>query len=205
MRLLIPFLLRIGLLTICLTGISQEKWEKIAVTCDSISIYRNSSLIGNVYEYKAICRVNATPQAVYESAIADETYRGFNRYVTESKTIKTNDINTWFVYQRFAVPFLNDRDYTLCYNSSFDNQQRKYTLTWKVANEKGPAIPKDVVRLQTCYGNILIWPDKQSKKTFLQYQICTNPEGKIPIWVINLMNKSTIPDVLRAIASHSKS
>jgi len=185
-------------------AIAQDNWRKIDITKDSISIYENVNSKGNIYEYKAICLVNAPAKAVYNSAIADDTYRELKHYVKENIVYKTNDINSWFVYQRFSGMILNDRDYTLRYDCHTDPLIQKYTVNWKISNDIGPVIIKNVIRIKTCNGSIVIWPHKNNRKSYLQYQICTDPGGSIPSWIINIMNKSTIPDVLRAIASHSK-
>jgi hypothetical protein len=187
-----------------LSVFAQENWQKIDFTKDSISIYENINSKGNIYEYKAVCIVNASAKVVYNSAIADETYRELKHYVKENKVYKTNDINSWYVYQRFSGMILSDRDYTLRYDCHSDPLLQKYSVNWKISNDIGPVITKNVVRIKTCNGSIVIWPHKNNQKSYLQYQICTDPGGSIPTWIINVMNKSTIPDVLRAIVSHSK-
>jgi len=187
-----------------ITIYAQEKWKKIDVTNDSITIYQRVNSTGTLYEYKAICAVNAPVQAVFESAIADETYRDLKQYVTQNKVYKTKDIQTWYVYQRFSFMLLNDRDYTLRYDTHYDTLLQKYVLNWNIANDIGPEASKNVVRLKICNGSIVIWPHKQQQKSYLQYQICTDPGGIIPSWMVNIINKSTIPEVLRAIASHAK-
>lgn len=195
------FVLVFGLLLSCF---GQERWKIVEQTDDSITIYRNENRKNNIYEYRAVCSVNAAPSAVYKSANTDGTYAELKRYVKEQKLYKTSDDNLWYIYQRFSFMFINDRDYTLQYTAYPNNTKQTYSVIWNIANDKMQVQPKNVIHLSTCYGNIKIWPGKQKYKSYLQYQICIDPGGIIPSWVVNYMNKSTLPEVVRAIASHAK-
>jgi len=149
------------LLGLLLFSFGQERWKIIEQTDDSITIYRNENRKNNIYEYRAVCTVNATPSAVYKSANTDGTYAELKRYLKEQKLYKTSNDNLWYIYQRFSFILINDRDYTLQYTAYPNNAKQTYSLIWNIVNDKVQAQPKNVIRLSTCYGNIKIWPGKQ--------------------------------------------
>ena len=56
-----------------------------------------------------------------------------------------------------------------------------------------------VVRVKLDTGSWLLEPREGGKKTFVTYYLHTDPGGSLPAWVADKANKSSMPDVMRAV------
>jgi hypothetical protein len=60
-----------------------------------------------------------------------------------------------------------------------------------------------VVRVKLNNGYWLLEPREEGKKTFVTYYLYTDPGGSLPKWIADKANKTSVPDVLRAVRKHA--
>lgn len=181
----------------------QGKWEKKTVTDDGIVIYTREYPGTNVREIKAVCKIKASPQKVFNVVLDRDTFSDLNKYLVEYKRIKTGKENVWYVYQRVSIPLVKDRDYTHRYEATRDTIKNKYFLAWQIDNRNGPSPIEDVIRIELSRGSLTISPDKNGNQSLFIYQMLFDPGGSIPKWIVNLANRYTLPKVLRTIREKS--
>jgi hypothetical protein len=178
-------------------------WTEPFETSDSILVCSRDVADSGVLELNAVCEVNASPAAVFRAAMRRETYRHTSKYVVDYRIIRTAQPNVWYAYQRLSIPFLHDRDYTLRYEARQDSLHGVYSIVWTIANDNGPPPEESVVRIEVSRGSIEIRPLGSGTRAQLTYTMYADPGGSVPGWLANIGNRSTVPDLLRAIRDAS--
>jgi hypothetical protein len=128
-----------------------------------------------------------------------DTYKSVSKHVEVNTITKTAKESVWYIYQRFAFPMISKRDYTLRYESFEDPKAGSYRLVWAVANERGPAPQRGVVRVTRCGGHFTLRPHNDRHHTSLVYWLHMDPGGSVPAWIANIANRSSVPDLVRAV------
>jgi hypothetical protein len=180
-----------------------SSWLDPHETDDSISVSSREVPDSGVLELRAVCMADAAPWIVFRAAMRRDTYRHTSKYVVDYRIINTEYSNVWYTYQRLSIPLIMDRDYTLRYEATQDSLNGRYSLVWTTANDKGPPPGEDVVRIEVSRGALEMVPEENGTKTRLIYTMYADPGGTIPGWLANIGNRSTVPDLLRAIRDAS--
>ncbi|MCJ7771958.1 MAG: START domain-containing protein, partial [Desulfobacterales bacterium] len=149
--------------------------------------------------------IPASPLTVYKVILDHATYENISEYIQTTEIMPSNEKNVWYIYQRLDLPVISDRDYTLRYCSIENPQKDYYQVLWEIANNKGPAKQKDVIRVTTCTGSLTIESENKDTTTRITYTLYTDPGGYIPDWLANIANQRSIPKLLRAIKDRSTS
>jgi hypothetical protein len=182
---------------------TDSSWVNPYETDDGIAVYSREVLESGILELRAVCIADVPPNIVFQTAMRRDTYRHTSKYVVDYQIIRTDQSNVWYTYQRLAIPLFRDRDYTLRYEAKQDSLHGHYSLVWTIANDKGPPPNEDVVRIEVSRGALEMVPLDEGTKTQLTCTIYADPGGSIPGWLANIGNKSTVPDLLRAIRDSS--
>jgi hypothetical protein len=182
---------------------TDSSWADPYETDDGIAVYAREVPESRILELRAVCDADVPPGIVYRTAMQRETYRHTSKYVVEYRVIRTDQSNVWYTYQRLAIPLFRDRDYTLRYEARQDSLHGHYSLVWTIANDKGPPPDENVVRIEVSRGALEMVPLDEGTKTRLICTIYADPGGSIPGWLANIGNRSTLPDLLRAIRDKS--
>jgi hypothetical protein len=182
---------------------TDSSWVNPYETDDGIAVYAREVHESGVLELRAVCVVNVPSEIVFRTAMRRDTYRHTSKYVVDYRIIQTDQSNVWYTYERLAIPLFRDRDYTLRYEAKQDSLSGHYSLVWTIANDKGPPPNEDVVRIEVSRGALEMIPVAERTKTRLICTIYADPGGSIPGWLANIGNRSTLPDLLRAIRDNS--
>jgi hypothetical protein len=182
---------------------TDSSWMDPYETDDGIAVYSREVPESRILEFRAVCDVDVPPGFVFRIAMQRETYRHTSKYVVDYRIILTDQSNVWYTYQRLDIPLFRDRDYTLRYEARRDSLHARYSLVWTIANDKGPPPEEDVVRIEISRGALEMVPVDEGTKTRLICTIYADPGGSIPGWLANIGNRSTLPDLLRAIRDKS--
>lgn len=191
--------------TTFLFGANLNPWTQKAETEDGIVVCTRSLPDSGIKEAKASCTIPASPAQVFKTIMDYNTYKNISEYIQTTEFLPSDEKNAWYMYQRLDLPIVSDRDYTLRYHTIENPRKNSYQVLWEIANNKGPAVQKNVVRVVTCHGSLTIQPDDKTPTTRISYILYTDPGGYIPDWLVNFANRRSIPDVLRAIRKHSVS
>lgn len=188
-------------LCVLLCGIPAhaQSWSQAKKTKDGIVVYTRDSSGSRVKEVKAETTVDAAPAQVWQALMDRDTYRSVSKHVEVNIIYKTAKESVWYIYQRFAFPMISKRDYTLRYESFESPSAGSYRLVWGIANERGPAPQRGIVRVTRCQGWFILQPLGDRKRTSVVYWLHTDPGGSVPAWIANIANRSSVPDLLRAL------
>jgi len=182
---------------------TDSSWVDPYETDDSIVVYSRRVPESRILEFRAVCVIDVPPSIVFRAAMRRDTYRHTSKYVEEFQIIHSDERNVFYIYQRIAIPLFSDRDYTLRYEEMQDSLHGHFSLVWTIANDMGPPPKEHVVRIEVSRGALEMVPVDEGTKTRLICTIYADPGGNIPGWLVNIGNRSTVPDLLRAIRDNS--
>jgi hypothetical protein len=182
---------------------SDSSWVGSYETDDSIAVCSRKVSESRILEFRAMCVIDVPPSNVFRTVMRRDTYRHTSRYVVDFQVIASDTSSVFYIYQRLAIPLFSDRDYTLRYEEIQDSLHGHFSLVWTIANDKGPPPNENVVRIEVSWGSFEMTPIEEGRKTRLTCTIYTDPGGNIPGWLVNIGNRSTMPDLLRAIRDNS--
>jgi hypothetical protein len=176
-----------------------QTWKREKRTSDGIVIYSSDSPGSPVKQVKAETVVDATPAQVWQALMDRDTYEGVSTHGEKNVIYKTEEESVWHKCQLLAYPMISRRDYPLRYESFAEPSTGTYRLVWTVANERGPAPQRSVVRITSCEGHLGLTPHGDGRRTAVVYWLHLDPGGSVPAWVANAANRSSVPDLLRAV------
>ena len=188
-------------LLVLLTGAGEPAWQQVARD-DGISVLARTPEGGSVSEVKATTLVDAPPHDVWR-VIRDYTnYTKTMPYTQESRVLASEqDGKVTVFYCLVNAPLVDKRDFIIRIQDESDWKEGKGFLktAWTAATEGVPPEREGVVRVKLNTGYWLLEPREEGKKTFVTYYLYTDPGGSLPKWIADKANKTSVPDVLRAV------
>lgn len=178
-------------------------WQKVQRTSDGIEVTARRRPGAQVYEVRASCAVEATPATVFGVAMRRDSYDNSTKHVTEYRVVRRESQDIWYTYERLSFPLIRDRDYTLRYECTPSGQTNAYRIAWSIANEAGPEPKPHAVRITLADGALEIIPENGGKSSRLICTTILDPGGYVPKWLVNYLNRSTLPDLLRELRAKS--
>jgi len=192
-------------LLVVLTGTGEPAWQQVARD-DGISVLARTPEGGSVSEVKATTLVDAPPHDVWR-VIRDYTnYTKTMPYTQESRVLASEqDGKVTVFYCLVNAPLVDKRDFIIRIQDESDWKEGKGFLktAWTAATEGVPPEREGVVRVKLNTGYWLLEPREEGKKTFVTYYLYTDPGGSLPKWIADKANKTSVPDVLRAVRKHA--
>ena len=192
-------------LLVLLTGAGEPAWQQVARD-DGISVLARTPEGGSVSEVKATTLVDAPPHDVWR-VIRDYTnYTKTMPYTQESRVLASEqDGKVTVFYCLVNAPLVDKRDFIIRIRDESDWKEGKGFLktAWTAATEGVPPEREGVVRVKLNTGYWLLEPREEGKKTFVTYYLYTDPGGSLPKWIADKANKTSVPDVLRAVRKHA--
>jgi hypothetical protein len=152
-----------------------------------------------VREVLAMIPIAAPPEVVLAAACDSDTYKDSDKYLENYRYYATSEPNIWYAYYVVKVPLIARRDYTLRYERTEDKDKQIFKLSWKASTKLAPPPSEDIVRVNLLNGQIEIKPRNGGNASIMTYYVLADPGGKLPVWLINLANKVSLPTILREI------
>ena len=116
-----------------------------------------------------------------------------------------------WVYNRVKLPFVSARDYSIKIVSSTrahthagSDETCVFVSTWTEDTSVGPAPKKGVVRLRRNRGSWRV-ADAADGGVAVTYRALADPGPGVPGWLVDVANKRSVPDVLRAFERRARS
>ena len=126
--------------------------------------------------------------------------------------IRTHDV-VW-AYNRVKPPVATARDYCIKIvsdvvsddTSDFSDfsSSNVFVASWEVDELEGPRPRSGVVRLRQNRGSWRVADDGRGGVA-VTYRVLTDPGLGVPGWLVDVANKTSVPDVLRAFAARATS
>jgi hypothetical protein len=192
-------------LLVLLAGASEPAWQQVARD-DGITVLARTPEGGSVSEVKATALVDAPPHDVWRVIRDYNNYTKTMPYTDESRVLASEqDGKVLVFYCLVNAPLVDKRDFIIRIRDESDWKDGKGFLktAWTVTTDGAPAEREDVVRVKLNNGYWLLEPREEGKKTFVTYYLYTDPGGSLPKWIADKANKTSVPDVLRAVRKHA--
>jgi hypothetical protein len=181
-------------------------WEREKSTRDGIVVYSRTTSGTTIREVRARMTIAASPEVILDAACDPSTFgRTTKKYVEKNQFYEVHDRypNVWYNYQLVNFPVVARRDYCLRYEKIEKPERGIYRLEWRISDRFGPPPTEGVVRVSNIRGSIIISKDESSSLSTVRYTLMADPGGNIPTWIINLANRSSLPDILRELRDAS--
>ncbi|MFL5356644.1 START domain-containing protein [Archangium sp.] len=192
-------------LLVLLTGAAEPAWQQVTRD-DGIIVQARTPEGGSVSEVKATALVDAPPQDVWRVIRDYNNYTKTMPYTEESRVLASEQDGKVIVFHCLVnAPLVDKRDFIIRIVDDSDWKEGKGFLktSWTVTTQGAPPEKEGVVRVKLNNGYWLLEPREEGKKTFVTYYLYTDPGGSLPKWIADRANKTSVPDVLRAVRKYS--
>ncbi|HEX8824051.1 MAG TPA: START domain-containing protein [Archangium sp.] len=192
-------------LLVLLAGADDPAWQQVARD-DGITVLARTPEGGSVSEVKATALVEAPPHDVWRVVRDYPNYTKTMPYTDESRVLASEQEGKVIVFYCLVnAPLVDKRDFIIRIRDESDWKEGKGFLktAWTVTTDGAPAVREGVVRVKLNNGYWLLEPREEGKKTFVTYYLYTDPGGSLPKWIADKANKTSVPDVLRAVRKHA--
>jgi hypothetical protein len=183
-----------------------EGWA-IAVQNERLTVYARERKGSGVQEMRAEGVMDAPPEKVWRVLRDYDRYPKTMPYIQAARILHREDGDkVMYLYSVVSAPMVNARDYVIRVVDESDwRDGRGYLkVSWKIANERAPKAPGNIVRVEVNDGFWLLEPSENGKSTRAVYYLYTDPGGAIPRWIVNRANATAIPDVWEAVRRAAK-
>ena len=173
---------------------SELGWELIK-NSEQIKIYSKKISVSPLPAYKAeLISIVSKDSLINTAWNVENSMEVFpNAYIADAGIYNWNGDTGYTAFQVFDIPFLSPRLYQ--FNSIFRGNSIHWAKTDTIENINNMLLPP---------VNFGSWEvedfDDQSK---LIYRLCTNPGGKIPIWIVKQANQHYLPQMLLDLERHA--
>lgn len=188
-----------------LASAEEPAWRQVARD-DGISVMSRTTPGSPVAEVKATVLVDAPAEAVWRVIRDYPNYTKIMPYTAESRVLASEqDGKVMVVYCLISAPLVDKRDFIIRIQDESDwkDGQGYMKATWTAAQHEAQPERPGIVRVKLDTGSWLLEPREGGKKTFATYYLHTDPGGSLPAWVADKANKSSMPDVMRAVRKNA--
>ncbi len=173
---------------------SELDWKLIKST-ELINIYSKKISVSPIPAYKAELISNVSKNSLINSAWNVENAMEVfpNAYMIDVGIYNWNGDSGYTAFQVFDIPFLSPRLYQ--FNSIFMGDSIHWAKTDTIENTNDMLVPP------INFGSWKV--ENFNNRSKIIYRLCTNPGGKIPIWIVKQANQRYLPQMLLDLESHA--
>jgi hypothetical protein len=175
-------------------------WEAVTEV-DGVHVYSREREQSSIAEVRAVGVVDAPAPAVWQVVRDYANQPKTTPYVEVARVLASEaDGKVILLYNVIKAPLADRRDVTVRITDDSDWQEGKGYLkaSWTVS-ELGPPPSPGIVRVRLNDGFWLLEPIDGGARTRVTYSLYTDPGGSVPRWIVNRANRSSLPEVLRAL------
>jgi hypothetical protein len=147
-------------------------------------------------EVRATAHAEAPPAAILAVLWKHEEFPRFLRHITHVEVLEDHP-DERLVYERLAVPVVKDRDLVFRARKHVDPDSGAITLWASAVHDAGPPPSPRWVRVRVSDGYWRLVPAGAGSD--VTYVNRTDGAGLLPAWILNRIQKATVPDMVRAI------
>lgn len=145
-------------------------------------------------EFAVEATLQATPDQVRRALLDYPNHTKWQKHLKENKVITRAD-DSIVIYQRLALPVVDDRDFTL--RVTWGDDAGVLWQRFELAKDAGPKPVSGVVRVTGHEGSWRLEPD--GKKTRAVYRFHFDAGGSIPSWLGKGMAQDDIVDFVKRL------
>ena len=165
---------------------SQNDWT-LKTDKDGIKLYTKNLQNSSLNVSKTVCVIDAPPGKI--TAVLLDINRAADWVYATKNAILLKQLNSLelYYYSEVEVPWpASNRDFIIHMKVSQDEKTKAVTV---VGENKPTYLPtvKNIVRIQQLYTKWLIIP-LPNGKVLIEYYLQVDPEGIVPVWLINLFS-----------------
>lgn len=162
----------------------ETEW-KLAKEKDGIEIYTRKIEGYSIKEYKSISAVEASPEELLDIMIDVESYIDWMANVKETKMVKHDVAEKFYVYTEVEVPWpFDNRDEVSLSEVSRVPETGAIKIQISIVESEIPE-KKGVIRLTEGEG-VWIFTPLADGTTEIYHQFAAEPGGSIPTWLANM-------------------
>lgn len=186
---------------VLVTPALANAWEKIGDE-EGIRVFRKEVPGSSVVAFRGEATLEAPIEKVLW-VLGDNTHRTeWVDRLEKSVVLEKKSTYESVVYQHYSLPFpASDRDYVYRGKATRDKSGVVTLLLESVTHPKAP--PTIGVRANLIKSRYLLTP-KGKDRTFVVVEIHTDPQGSIPSWLVNLVQKSWPMKTMKNMREHLK-
>jgi hypothetical protein len=158
-----------------------------------VRVHRRERRVG--VEYAAEASLPAPPDQVRRALLDYASHQQWQKRLKENKVL-ARGADALVVYQRLALPVVDDRDFTL--QVTWGAEGPILWTRFAVANERGPKPVSGVIRVTSHEGGWRLEPDG-GKATRAVYRFHFDAAGSIPSWLGKGQAKDDIVDYVERL------
>lgn len=166
-----------------LLGFGQDSWE-LKKTEQDIKVYTRAKDSSAIKEYKVTMSLTASKEAILATIIDAENIKNWNYKTTESSLIKKEGDSVFYIYMYNDLPWpVTNRDFI---SKLTINRPQENTITIAIVPGADTLVKrrKGVIRMTKFKGTWLL-KETSSGTTEITQQIHGEPEGNLPLFIIN--------------------
>lgn len=181
---------------LALASLTTQGYEKVGER-DGVTVYRRAD---HAIDLAAEGEIDAPPDVVRKVLIDYGAHTKWVHGLVESRVLDKQD-HSLDVYQRLDLPMLDDRDFTLHVTWSDEGEMRMIRFT---TSDKGPPVPKGVVRVPVHEGSWQLEPVDGGTHTRALYRFRMELGGSLPMWMARGRASKDVPALFTAIRGQAR-
>jgi hypothetical protein len=159
-----------------------------------VKVYRREKRPG--IELAAEGKIPGSPERGRRVLTDYPSHQRWQKHLKENRVLARGD-GFLDVYQRLGLPVLDDRDFTL--HVTWGNDAAIFWMRFAIANERGPAPVRGVVRVTEQSGGWRLEPADGGAATQAVYRCHIDLAGSFPSWMGKGQATSDLPELFASI------
>ncbi len=160
---------------------NQGSWEPYKVK-HGVAVERRAVAGSRFFEYRAMVTAPLPPETIIDHLWSHVT--DGNAAIIKKRQVLKQAPTEIVLYDQIRTPVVSDRDYTLIIRKQADASAHRYKMTFETANQLGPPVDPNYVRIPAIRGAWAVEPDDKGGSR-LTYQSFSEPGGSIPAFMIH--------------------
>ena len=159
-----------------------------------VKVYKRDGAKG--IDFAAEGEIDAPPERVRDVLLDYGNHPKWVKGLAESRVLDRGPFSM-LVYQKLALPVIDDRDYTLLV--TWGKDAGALWMRFMTANDRGPKPQQGIVRVSLHEGSWRLEPIDGGKKTYAVYQFRLDLAGSFPAWMGKGRAGKDIPNLFENI------
>lgn len=185
-------------------AIPADGWTLVSSESD-IKVYRKKVSGSDLLKYRAEGVINAPPAKVMSVIRDTARLQEWTKKVKAVKRVSDPSPDEWIEWVRVSMKWpVRDREFL--YRSRMEYEPASGSIVVRVASVTDPHIPpsKGAIRADIHEGLYRLTSLGRGRRTRVSAEIHADPKGKIPDWIVNIVQKKAPRTTLRNLSRQAR-